>query len=51
MHWFWICFFPVLMGWLFDQSGSWNGGIVFCLVVAIAMTVFSFLSAERSNIL
>ena len=42
---------PVLMGWLFDQSGSWNGGIVFCLVVAIAMTVFSFLSAKRSTIL
>lgn len=42
---------PVLMGWLFDRSGSWNGGIVFCFVVAIAMTVFSFLSADKSSIL
>lgn len=42
---------PVLMGWLFDRSGSWNGGIVFCFVVVIAMTVFSILSADKSPVM
>lgn len=41
---------PVFMGWLFDQSGSWNGGMIFCFAVLIIMTVFSALSADKKSV-
>lgn len=41
---------PVFMGWLFDRSGSWNGGMIFCFAVCAAMTVFSLLSADKKSV-
>ena len=42
---------PVLMGRLFDISGSWVGGMVFWFVILIAMTIFSWFSTEKAYIL
>ncbi len=41
---------PVFMGWLFDQSGSWNGGMIFCFAVCLAMTLFAALSADKKSV-
>ncbi len=42
---------PVLMGRIFDMSGSWNGAMVFWFAVLIAMCIFSVFSTEKSLIL
>jgi len=42
---------PVLMGRLFDISGSWLSGMLFWFVMLLAMTVFSWLSTEKGTIL
>lgn len=42
---------PVLMGRLFDLSGSWVAGMLFCFAVLLAMTVFAWFSTQRRNIL
>ena len=41
---------PVLMGRIFDISGSWNGGMMFCFAVLLIMTVCSFFSTEKRPI-
>ena len=42
---------PVLMGRIFDISGSWVGAMVFWFIVLLAMTVFSVFSTEKALIL
>lgn len=42
---------PVLMGRIFDVSGSWNGAMLFWFAVLIAMCVFSYFSTEKAFIL
>jgi len=39
---------PVLMGRIFDMSGSWNGAMLFWFGIMIAMTAFSFFATEKS---
>lgn len=41
---------PVLMGWMFDRSGSWNGAMLFCLGVCIVMSVFAAISADYRSV-
>lgn len=42
---------PVLMGRIYDISGSWTGAMIFWFAVLVAMTLFSFLSTEKALIL
>ncbi len=42
---------PVLMGRIFDISGSWVGAMIFWFAVLLAMTVFSVFSTEKAPIL
>jgi len=42
---------PVLMGRIYDMTGSWNGSMIFCAVMIVIMTVASVLSTEEGPIL
>lgn len=41
---------PVLMGWMFDQSGSWNGAMFFAFAVCVVMTTASLISASKKSV-
>lgn len=41
---------PVLMGWIFDRSGSWNGAMLFAFAVCVVMTIASLISANKKSV-
>lgn len=42
---------PVLMGGLYDRTGSWNGPMIYCFCILLVMTAASLLSTRKGYVL
>lgn len=43
-------FGPSLMGWVYDRGGSWDGPLIICSTLVVAITVFGLLAGRALQI-